>query len=86
LMFVDDLALTEESELEVMGVFEEGKAAKESKGLQANKSQDTESNQEDGHVVDREKSLQVRPILKGKTWTLNENDDDEMLLFVESLN
>jgi len=33
LMFADDLALTEESELEVMGAFEEWKAAMESKGL-----------------------------------------------------
>jgi len=32
-MFTDELALTEESELEVMGVFEEWKAAMESKGL-----------------------------------------------------
>jgi len=32
-MFADDLALTEESELEVMGVFEKWKAAMESKGL-----------------------------------------------------
>jgi len=36
LMFADDLALTEESEMEVMGVFEEWKAAKESKGLKVN--------------------------------------------------
>jgi len=35
-MFADDLALTEESEMEVMGVFEEWKAAMESKGLKVN--------------------------------------------------
>jgi len=34
-MFADDLALTEESQLEVMGVFE-WKAAMESKGLKVN--------------------------------------------------
>jgi len=36
LMFVDDLALTEESKLEVMRVFEEWKAAMETKGLKVN--------------------------------------------------
>jgi len=35
-MFADDSVLTEESELEVMGVFEEWKAAMESKGLKVN--------------------------------------------------
>jgi len=35
-MFADDLALTEESEMEVMGVFEEWKAALESRGLEVN--------------------------------------------------
>jgi len=32
-MFADDLALSEESELKVMGVFEEWQVAMESKGL-----------------------------------------------------
>jgi len=36
LMFVDDLALTEESELEVMRVFEEWKATTESKRFKVN--------------------------------------------------
>jgi len=36
LMVVDDLALTEESELEVMAVFKEWKAELESKGLKVN--------------------------------------------------
>jgi len=36
LMFADDLALTEESQLEVMGVFEDWKAAMEAKGLKIN--------------------------------------------------
>jgi len=36
LMYVDDLKLTEESQLEVEGVFEEWKAALESKGLKVN--------------------------------------------------
>jgi len=36
LMFADDLALTEESELEVRRALEEWKAAIESKGLKAN--------------------------------------------------
>jgi len=36
LMFADDLALQEESELEVMGMFEEWRAALESKGLKVN--------------------------------------------------
>jgi len=35
-MLADDLALTEESELEVRKVFEERKAAMESKGLKVN--------------------------------------------------
>jgi len=35
-MFADDLALTEESELEKMGVFEEWKSAMESQGLTVN--------------------------------------------------
>jgi len=36
LMFADDLALTKASELAVMGVFEEWKAAMESNGLKVN--------------------------------------------------
>jgi len=36
LIFADDLALTEESQLEVMRVFEESKAAMESKGFKVN--------------------------------------------------
>jgi len=36
-MFADDLALTGESELGVMEVFEEWKVAMESKGLKVNK-------------------------------------------------
>lgn len=36
LMFADDLALTEESELEVMGVFEKWRVAMDSKGLKVN--------------------------------------------------
>jgi len=59
LMFADDLALTEELELEVIEVFEVWKTAIELKGLKVNmektkimvKSRDTESNQEDGHVA-----------------------------------
>jgi len=35
-MFVNNLALTEESEMEVMGVFEEWKVAMELKGLKVN--------------------------------------------------
>jgi len=35
-MLADDLALTEEQEMEVIGVFEEWKAALESKGLKVN--------------------------------------------------
>jgi len=44
-MFADDLALTEESELEVMGVFEEWKAAMESKGLKVNMEKSKVGNQ-----------------------------------------
>jgi len=61
LMVLDDLALTEESEREVMGMLEEWKEAMESKGLKVNmekaklmvneKELIHESNQEDGHVV-----------------------------------
>jgi len=35
-MLSDDLALTEESEMELMGVFEKWKATLESKGLKVN--------------------------------------------------
>jgi len=32
---------------------------------------------------DGERSSQVRPLLKGKIWTLNENDyDDEIIAFI----
>ena len=61
LMFADDLALTEESELEVMGVFEKWRVAMDSKGLKVNmektklmitgKESSHRVNQEDGHVV-----------------------------------
>jgi len=35
---------------------------------------------------DGERSLQVRPLLKGKIWTLNENYDDDMNLFINGSN